>query len=159
MGKSSKNGLGTGIGSSPQISISQNNYNNKVNMLSDKDKMLKKLDDLGVKYTAKNVIFVVNDKSGQTVWLENGNEDSGFNHILKHSNDFLSKHGVKTEHLKEHIKNIITNGEVLYSNKKLLKNGKIGLEKIYLYKNKYYVLGAIGTNGFIVSMYPLDGGK
>ena len=41
----------------------------------------------------------------------------------------------------------------------LLYNGRKGLEKIYLYKGKYYTLGVIRTNGFIVSMYPLDGGK
>ncbi len=37
--------------------------------------------------------------------------------------------------------------------------GKRDLKKIYLYKGKYYVLGAIGTNGYIVSMYPKDGGR
>ena len=31
--------------------------------------------------------------------------------------------------------------------------------KIYLYKGEYYTLGAIGTNGYIISMYPIDGGK
>lgn len=46
-----------------------------------------------------------------------------------------------------------------HSQEKILSNGKIGLEKIYLYKVKYYTLGAIGTNDYIISMYPIEGGK
>lgn len=42
--------------------------------------------------------------------------------------------------------------------KKIIDNGRIGLEKIYCYEGKYDVLAAIGTNGFLVSIYPLDEG-
>jgi len=57
------------------------------------------------------------------------------------------------------LKNVISKGKVVNVTKKALANGRIGLEKIYVYRGKYYTLSAVGTNGYIVSMYPIDGGK
>lgn len=36
--------------------------------------------------------------------------------------------------------------------------GKIGYEKDYNYDGLYFVVTAVGRNGFIVSAYPLDNG-
>lgn len=116
--------------------------------------MINELTKAGVKFTKEDVVFVTKDKTGQLIWLEKGNSGAGLEHIRKHSNDFMVKHGVKSSNLVNHIKNVLEKGSVLSTEKKRLTNGKIGLEKIYLYKNKYYVLGAIGTNGYIVSLYP-----
>lgn len=38
-----------------------------------------------------------------------------------------------------------------------LKNN--GLEKVYLYKGEYIVITGVGSNGFIVSVYPGGGSK
>lgn len=35
-------------------------------------------------------------------------------------------------------------------------NGREGYEKLYRYKNQYYLLTGVGTNGFIVTSYPID---
>ncbi len=100
------------------------------------------------------MLFITKDKSGQIVWLEEGNKDAGLKHILdRHTNDICKKLSVSPENLVNTIKDIVTNGEVMCCNI-AIKNGRETLEKIYLYKNEYYMLGAVGTNGFIVSIYP-----
>ena len=158
MGQGSKysNGLkGNGL----RTKGGQINLQNEKNDIINKDPLLAKLLKSGIKINPKDVVFTAKDKNGQVVWLENGNATKGLEHIKKHTNDFVAKHNIKEEHLVCHLKNVIKNGVVVYSQEKILSNGKKGLEKIYLYKGKYYALGAIGTNGYIVSMYPIDGGK
>lgn len=155
MGKISKSGLGIGVGTSPQGSITQNEFDNKVNSMLREEDRLKLLIDAKVKFNANDVLFVTKDKSGQMIWLEKGNDSAGLNHILKkHSNDFFEKHNVSRENITNHINEIITKGAVEYS--RLKKQGNyIGIEKLYLYNGKYYLLTGIGTNGFIVSAYPI----
>lgn len=113
----------------------------------------------GVNINPKDVVFTVKDKSWQVVWLENRNTTKGLEHIKKHTNDFVDKHNIQEKHLVSHLKNVIKKGVVVHSQEKILSNGKMGLKKIYLYKGKFYTLGVIGNNGYIVSMYPIDGGK
>lgn len=135
------------------------NLQNETNALIKNNPLLGDLIKNGVKISPKDVIFTTKDKSGQVVWLEKGNTIKGLEHIKKHINDFVDKHNIQEKHLVVHLKNVITKGVIIHSQEKILSNGKVGLEKIYLYKGKYYTLGAVGTNGYIVSMYPLDGGK
>ncbi len=132
---------------------------NKNNAIVKKDPLLSDLIKSGVKINIENVVFSAKDKSGQVVWLEKGNEISGLQHIKKHTKDFVAKHNIQESHLVGHLKNVIKKGVVVSSQEKSLANGGIGIEKIYLYKGKYYTLGAIGTNGYIVSMYPINGGE
>ncbi len=155
MGKISKSGLGIGVGSTPQGSIAQNDFDNKIDELLKKDNILKPLIDAKVKFNADDVLFVTNDKSGQMVWLEKGNDDVGLNHILrKHTDDFYEKHNVSSESIVYHIYEIITNGNIEYS--RLIKRGnRDGIEKLYLFNGKFYLLTGIGVNGFIVSAYPI----
>lgn len=147
----SNNGLGTKGGKI-------NTQNEKANNLKN-DPLLEELIKNGVKISINDVVFTAKDKSGQVVWLENGNIGKGLEHIKKHTNEFIAKHNIQENHLVGHLKNIIKKGKVISSQYKTLSNGRVGLEKIYLYKGNYYTLGAIGTNGYIVSMYPLNGGK
>ena len=74
MGKTSKSGLGIGVGSSPQGGITQSDFDDKVKELLKKDDMLKPLIDAKVKFNADDVLFVTKDKSGQMIWLEKGND-------------------------------------------------------------------------------------
>lgn len=167
-GRTNRNsGLGIGVGNSPQGNFAQSSVDVKIEELvkeigaGSKDtraEMLSRLEKAGVKYNPEDVVFVTKDKTGQLVWLEKGNEEAGLKHIEKHAGDFAKKHGIPPNELTNHIEKILTNGEIVSSEKKLLSNGRIGLKKIYCYEGKYYVLAAIGTNGFVVSMYPLDEG-
>ena len=154
-GKTSKSGLGIGIGSSPQGNITQNEFDNKVNEQLKKDDILKLLIDAKVKFNADDVLFVTKDKANQLIWLEKGNDNAGLNHILnKHADDFSSKHNVSKESIANHINEIVTNGDIEYS--RVTKRGfRVGIEKLYSHNGKYYLLSCLGTNGFIVSAYPI----
>ncbi len=131
----------------------------EIDAIIKKDPLLKQLVDSNVKINLKEVVFTAKDKSGQVVWLEKGDQDVGLTHIMKHESDFVAKHNISKGQLTPHLKNVVSKGKVVSSRLVTLHNGRKGLEKIYLYKGKYYTLGAIGTNGFIVSMYPIDGGE
>ena len=150
-GGGSNNGLGTKGGKLIQ--------QKEIKSLLDKDPLLKDLVNSGVKISPKDVVFATKDKSGQTVWLEKGNDSSGLQHIQKHTDQFVAKHNIQAKHLTSHLKNVIKKGKIVSNTQKRLSNGRIGLEKIYLYKGKYYTIGGVGTNGYIVSMYPVNGGK
>lgn len=155
MGKTNRSGLGIGVGSSPQGSIMQSDLDNKIKELLTKDDMLKPLIDAKVKFNADDVLFVTKDKSDQLIWLEKGNDDAGLNHILnKHANDFFVKHNVSKENIASHIKEIVTNGNIEYSRLTMRRNRE-GIEKLYSYNGKYYLLTGVGTNGFLVSAYPI----
>ena len=131
----------------------------EINDIINKDPLLKDLVKSGAKITIKDVVFTAKDKSGQVVWLEKGNEKSGLTHIQKHTNDFVAKHRIQQNRLVGHLKNVIKKGKVVSVTAKPLSNGLKGLEKVYVYKGKYYTVSAVGTNGYIVTMYPIDGGK
>lgn len=46
----------------------------------------------GVKYNADKVVAVVKNSDGKLMWLEEGNEKSGLNHILeRHADQFAAK--------------------------------------------------------------------
>lgn len=164
MGKSKNSHTVFGTKGNPQGTLSQGNAERKARELAEKkleeekkkeqDELVKPLVDAGVKFTKEDVLFVTKDESGQLIWLEKGNEDVGLKHIEKHVNQFVKEHVIVKSDLTSHIKDIIATGKII-SSKQVLRNGKLGYEKIYLYKNTYYVVGAIGLNGFIVSVYPI----
>ena len=156
MGKTNKSGLGIGVGSSPQGSITQTEFDNKAKELLKKDEILKLLIDACVKFNANDVLFVTKDKDNQIVWLEKGNNGAGLTHILnKHANHFLKMHNVSNKNIPGYINDIITKGSIEYS-RILKKENRDCIEKLYSYNGKHYLLTGIGTNGFIVSEYPVN---
>ena len=122
--------------------------------------LLAELVNSGVKISPEKIIFAARDKSGQIVWLESGNQSAGLSHIVqRHAADFAAKHDIQPQKLASYLRDVIAKGRIVSSKLVALKNGKQGLEKIYVYKDKYYTMSAIGTNGYIVTMYPTKGGK
>lgn len=116
---------------------------------------IKELEKAKVKFYKNNVKFVIRDKSGQLIWLEEGNDLAGLKHILdEHALDFCNKFKIEEKEIINLIKDILLKSEIVYFNKGY-RNGILCLTKIYLYHNEYYVLGGIGTNGFISSFYPI----
>lgn len=112
--------------------------------------LLNELRQRGEKFNEKDVVMITKTKKKELVWLEKGNEKKGLEHIIKrHEKDLEKKFGVKKQNIPSFVKDVFTNG-VEISNK--LKNG--GYQKEYLYKGKYIVISGVGTNGFIVSIYP-----
>lgn len=120
------------------------------------NKLIKELERNGVKFSKENIIFITKDKAGQTVWLEKGNSSAGFEHIVqRHSKDFAEKHKINSDSIASHLNYVFTNGKVEYT-RETNKNGKTGYEKLYNFKEQYYLLTGVGTNGFIVTTYPID---
>lgn len=116
--------------------------------------LMEELRNCGVKFMEEDVVMVTKTKKNELVWLEKGNDLRGLKHIIKrHEKDLEKKFGVKKENIPSFIKEVFNDGKEL---KSTLKNGK--LEKLFLYKGKYFVVSGVGTNGFIVTIYPKSKG-
>ena len=126
--------------------------------------MINILTELNVKFYKDDLIFVSKDKTGQIVWLEIGNINVGFKHILYgddktkgHLLDFINYFNIKEEQIIDTIKDVISNWKVEYSIIKPVYN-RDGYEKMYS-KDDKYMLAGIGLNGFIASIYPVKRSK
>jgi hypothetical protein len=107
-----------------------------------------------VKFNVSEIVFITRDSSGQIVWLEKGNQLAGLTHIIKrHVNEFRRACGVKSQEIPEFLKEVITKGKIQEVKSKMV-NGHVEYAKKIDYGGKYYILTAIGDNGFIVSAYP-----
>ena len=118
--------------------------------------LLKELESSGVKFSREDIIFILKDENDNISWLENGNSSVGLKHIIeRHSRDFMKKHGVHSKDIANYLRHIFANGKVEYA-RQTYKNGRLGYEKLYSYKGKFFVLTGVGTNGFIITAYPID---
>ena len=135
---------------------SSGGYYNTKGASASSEALVKQLEQGGVKFSKKDMVFVTKDKTGQVVWLEKGNASSGLQHIVsRHANDFQSKHGVSKSQISNHLNDVFTSGKVEYS-RITQKNGRPGYERLYSHNGKYYLLTGVGTNGYIVSAYPIN---
>lgn len=111
------------------------------------------LEKSGVKFTKENIVFITKDGTEQTVWLETGSQSTGMQHIIsRHADDFQTKHGIAKTEIASHLETVFRQGKVEYSRVKP-ENG--GYERLYSHNGKYYLLSGVGTNGYIVSAYPI----
>lgn len=84
---------------------------------------------------------------GKLMWLEKGNSKAGLTHILeRHADDFASQ-GVSD--IPKLLENVLSTSPV-----KTGSNAKGLFADYVLNGNSYRV--AYGTNGFVVSFYPID---
>lgn len=117
--------------------------------------MYEKLDEAKVKYNKEDVIFVTKDKINNVIWLEKGHDDKCLDHIIKnHKGDFKRCFNVDEKDIPNYLNKVISEGTIVKNELKTI-NGKNGYERIYYYKGNYYMLVAIGTNGFIITAYPI----
>lgn len=110
------------------------------------------------KFYEEDILFITKDKTGQIVWLEEGNESAGFKHIYDgHKKDFENRNPtLKTKaDLVDYIYEIFTKGNIEYSILKKVNN-RMGHEKIFTYNGTYYFISGVGTNGFITNIYPIN---
>lgn len=126
------------------------------------NKLIKDLESNGVKFSKEDIVFITKDKTGQTVWLEKGNSSVGLEHSINgnrrtpgHAKDFEKTFGISKAEIPNYLNKVISNGSVISSGLKNI-NGRSGFERIYYFDKKYYVLTDIGTNGFIVTAYPIE---
>lgn len=113
-------------------------------------KQLELLDELahsGVKYNPEDVISVIKRSDGTLMWLEKGNEASGLTHIIKnHADDFAAK-GI--DDIPSFLEEVLSTNPIRTGS-----NSKGPFADFLLDGNEYRV--AYGTNGYIVSFYPID---
>ena len=136
-------------------------YGNEADSVSvDRDSLISELEENGIKFTKEDIVFITKDRTGQTVWLENGNSSAGLEHILYgngkspgHAADFEKAFGVSKTGLPQYLQKVITQGNVI-SNKLIKRGSREGFERVYYYEGRYHVVTGIGTNGFIISAYP-----
>ena len=125
-----------------------------------RSQLIQELKDNKIKFSEKDIQFIAKDKTGQTVWLENGNSGAGLKHILDgngttkgHADDFQRAFGITRTQVPAYLEKVITNGKIVDSKIKPVGN-RMGYERTYYYNGNYHVVTGIGTNGFIVSAYP-----
>lgn len=112
--------------------------------------LMEELRNSGVKFTEEDIVMIAKQKNGELLWLERGNKVAGLIHIEEgHSENLKSAFGVNKNSIPSFIKNVIEQGEIVSN----VKKGK-KITRIYDFDGKHYVLCALGTNGFIVSVYP-----
>lgn len=162
MGRIRSSGTSNGTSGSPQTSLEQEQLKNDIiqaeqNLIQAEDDIFfAELDKNHVKYTKENVIFITRDATGQIVFLETGNEGAGLKHILKsHSQNFKDTFNINANQIPMYLKNVVRYGKVV-SDKTVKRIGKEGFERRYYYNGNYYIITAIGLNGFIVSAYPRE---
>lgn len=116
--------------------------------------LLPELKASGFKYSEKDIVFIARDKTGQLIWLEEGNESAGLMHIkAHHAEDFRSAHGIGEEDIANLLYDIVTRGNVVSS---LPSSNGSGYDRVYDYEENYYTFTGIGTNGFIVTAFPVS---
>lgn len=149
---------GTEGGASPKPADNEGKSTN----IPSEQTLIAELEKKGIKFTKQDIVFITKDGTGQTVWLEKGNSSAGLEHILNgdgkspgHAADFEKAFGIQRANIPSFLKNVISNGRVVSNTLKLV-NGRQGYERIYYYDGKHYVLTGIGTNGFLVSAYPVE---
>ena len=135
-------------------------YSNTKGASSSSEALVKQLEQSGVKFSKKDMVFVTKDQTGQVVWLEKGTSSAGLKHILDgdgkspgHAEDFQRAFGISRSEIPTHIEKVIANGTVVDNKLKPVRN-RMGYERTYYYNGEYYVVTGIGTNGYIVSAYP-----
>lgn len=129
--------------------------------------LIKQLENDKVKFTKENIVFITRDSAGRIVWLETGNSSAGLEHILHHNQknggghvrDYFEKFGVLENEIPQVIKGIMERGNIVFEKKKEVNGNRFGYERVFRYHNKYLLLTGVGTNGFIITAYPLHEGE
>ena len=113
--------------------------------------LMAELAQSGQKYTPDAVQMITKNADGKLMWLETGSSSAGLEHIMKHADDLAAK-GVDVDNISAFIKNdLLTQNPI-----KTGSNAK-GLYADYIYNDQTFRL-AYGTNGYIVSLYPVKQG-
>ncbi|MDR2879254.1 MAG: hemagglutinin repeat-containing protein, partial [Fusobacteriales bacterium] len=109
-------------------------------------KLMKELESSGVKYSKNDVVMVTKTSDGKLLWLENGNNFAGLKHIVNgHAANFADK-GITN------IPSFLN--QILQTKPINVGRGIGGPYADYLVNGSTYRV-AYGTNGFIVSFYPI----
>jgi len=108
--------------------------------------LLEDLVSSGAKHNADDIVIITKTPDGKLLWLENGNEGAGLRHIIDGHADDFAKRGI------DDIPQFLE--EVLQSEPIEVGVTESGPFAEYLVSGKRYRV-AYGTNGYIVSFFPI----
>ena len=94
-------------------------------------------------------------KDKKVIKIITGVRRCGKSTLMEIFKDYLRENGVDEKNIAVFIKNLVLSGNKI-AERKRLKNGRLTIQQNYEYKGKYYTLNAVGTNGFIVTCYPIE---
>ena len=103
------------------------------------------------KYNPEDIVAITKTADGKLVWLENGTDTVGLNHIItEHADDFLNK-GITQEQIPDYIMNALENGKIVgYQGR---GTGRPIYE--FTYNGEIHKVAiTVGNNGFIVGANP-----
>ena len=120
------------------------NVNNDNKKYETDESLKSELRSNNIKFNEADMVFIARDKTGQIVWLENGNSSAGLTHILDgkdgspgHAKDFERAFGVQRQNVGSYLKEVIKNGSVvsnrLVNKRKLLYNDRNWYEWLYCF--------------------------
>ena len=112
--------------------------------------LLDELANSGVKYNTDELLAITKTPDGKLVWLEKGNSKAGFEHVLRHADEFATK-GIEQSQIPEFLMEALTNGEIVGY------QGRGAGRPIYEFSfngQKQRVAITVGNNGFIVGANP-----
>ena len=118
--------------------------------------LLDELANSGVKYNPEDIVAITKTADGKLVWLENGTDTAGLNHIItEHADDFLNK-GIMQEQIPDYVMNALENGKIVgYQGR---GTGRPIYE--FTYNGEIHKVAiTVGNNGFIVGANPKDSVK
>ena len=105
----------------------------------------------GDKISPDKVLLIGRDQAGKIVWIEEGNDSSGFQHILdEHGNDF-NNIGISEDKIPEFVMEAVSQGTIVDY------QGKRNPRPIYEFEyngETYRVAVQVGSNGYIVGANP-----
>ena len=113
--------------------------------------LLDELVNSGVKYNPEDIVAITKTADGKLVWLENGTDTAGLNHIItEHADDFLNK-GITQEQIPDYVMNALENGKIVgYQGR---GTGRPIYE--FTYNGEIHKVAiTVGNNGFIVGANP-----
>lgn len=166
--KGHDSGLAHGTIGSPQTSLDQGEYAEQVRenerqlkaaIATDElidEELVHALEQSKEKFAREDMVFITRDKTGQIIWLEQGNSLAGLEHITKrgHDKELAKAFGVAESDVIKFLRDVVKNGDVV-SNRIRKVGNRDGYERVYDYGGRYVVLTAIGLNGFLVSAFPV----
>ena len=113
--------------------------------------LLDELANSGVKYNPEDIVAITKTADGKLVWLENGTDTAGLNHIItEHADDFLNK-GITQEQIPDYVMNALENGKIVgYQGR---GTGRPIYE--FTYNGEIHKVAiTVGNTGFIVGANP-----
>ena len=105
----------------------------------------------GDKISPENVVMITRDPNGRIVWLEEGNNSSGLQHIInEHGHEFNGK-GISNDDIPDYVLEAVYQGNIVRTQGK--RNPRTVYEFVYNGITQRIAI-QVGSNGYIVGANP-----